>query len=351
MQKKVCMIVQNKMVKGGIAAVVSGYYGSRLEKDYDIIYVESYKDGSKLAKLIKAFCGYLHFVKVLLIDRPDIVHMHTSFGSSFYRSIPFICTAASAKKPIINHIHGSEFDKFYTNAPECKKKLVRKIWGKCTRFNVLAESWKEKFSVVIPPEKMTVVENYSILKDGIDRTQCHNQILFLGAINQMKGCYDIVDVMKYAAKAIPDIKMIVAGDGEMEQVREKVKAEQLMNHFVFPGWVRGEEKERLLTESDLFFLPSYTEGMPMSVLDAMGYGLPVVSTNVGGIPKIVHEGENGFLFAPGDAAGFAEAIIRILSNNEERIKMGRESLEIVRSSYSLEAHILLIEEIYESIPV
>ena len=79
MQKKtkVCMIVQNKMVKGGIAAVVSGYYGSKLEQDYDMIYVESYKDGGKLTKLFKGICGYFHFAKVLLVDSPDIVHICT----------------------------------------------------------------------------------------------------------------------------------------------------------------------------------------------------------------------------------------------------------------------------------
>ena len=89
--KKVCMIVQDKMVKGGIAAVISGYYGSVLEKDYNIIYVESYKDGGKLTKLLKGICGYFHFAKVLLVDHPDIIHIHSSFGSSYYRKMPFIC--------------------------------------------------------------------------------------------------------------------------------------------------------------------------------------------------------------------------------------------------------------------
>ena len=64
MVKTVCMIVQDPMVKGGIAAVVNGYRGSQLEKDYNIIYVESYKDGRKIAKLLKAISGYLHFAKV-----------------------------------------------------------------------------------------------------------------------------------------------------------------------------------------------------------------------------------------------------------------------------------------------
>lgn len=348
MQKKtkVCMIVQNKMVKGGIAAVVSGYYGSKLERDYDMIYVESYKDGGKLTKLFKGICGYFHFVKVLLVDRPDIVHMHSSFGPSFYRSLPFIYMSSWAKKPMINHIHGSEFDKLYTNASERKKKLVRKAWGKCNRFIVLSESWKERFSEVIPNEKMTVIENYSIVKDGINRSQCHNQVLFLGAINQMKGCYDMVDVTKRVAEVVPDIKMVVAGAGEIEQVKSKAIAEGVAEHFAFPGWVRGEQKEKLLKESDVFFLPSYTEGMPMSVLDAMGYGLPIVASNVGGIPRLVHEGENGFMREPGDTAGFAEAIIQIMTSDAMRINMGKQSMEIVKERYSLEKHIELLENVY-----
>lgn len=348
MQKKtrVCMIVQNKMVKGGIAAVVSGYYGSKLEQDYDMIYVESYKDGGKLTKLFKGICGYFHFAKVLLVDRPELVHMHSSFGPSFYRSLPFIYMASWAKKPMINHIHGSEFDKLYTNASERKKRLVRKAWGKCTRFIVLSESWKERFSEVIPVEKMTVIENYSVVKEGIDRSQCRNQVLFLGAINQMKGCYDMVDVIKRVAKVVPNVKMVVAGDGEIEQVKAKVEAEGLTEHFAFPGWVRGEQKERLLEESDVFFLPSYTEGMPMSVLDAMGYGLPIVATNVGGIPRIVHEGENGFMREPGDTAGFADALIQILTDNALRSNFGEESLKIVKSRYSLEKHIESLEKVY-----
>ena len=348
MQKKtkVCMIVQNKMVKGGIAAVVSGYYGSKLEQDYDMIYVGSYKDGGKLTKLFKGICGYFHFAKVLLVDRPDIVHMHSSFGPSFYRSLPFIYMSSWAKKPMIDHIHGSEFDKLYTNASERKKKLVRKAWGKCNRFIVLSESWKERFSEVIPNEKMTVIENYSIVKDGINRSQCHNQVLFLGAINQMKGCYDMVDVIKRVAEVVPDIKMVVAGAGEIEQVKSKAIAEGVAEHFAFPGWVRGEQKEKLLKESDVFFLPSYTEGMPMSVLDAMGYGLPIVASNVGGIPRIVHEGENGFMREPGDTAGFAEAIIQIMTSDAMRINMGKQSMEIVKERYSLEKHIELLENVY-----
>lgn len=110
------MIVPNRMVKGGIASVVNGYRGSKLEKDYDITYVESYTDGSKLTKLFKGISGYIQFIKVLLTNKPDIVHIHSSFGPSFYRKMPFIYMASWAKIPIVNHIHGADFDEFYVNA-------------------------------------------------------------------------------------------------------------------------------------------------------------------------------------------------------------------------------------------
>ena len=87
MNKKICMVVQNPLVKGGIAAVVNGYRGSQLEKDFDIIYVESYTDGNKLIKLFKGICAYFCFAKVLMIDKPDLIHIHSSFGISFYRKL------------------------------------------------------------------------------------------------------------------------------------------------------------------------------------------------------------------------------------------------------------------------
>lgn len=125
--KRVCMVVPNRMVKGGIAAVVNGYRGSQLEKDYEITYVESYKDGSKFDKLLKGICGYFHFAYVLMFHKPDVVHIHSSFGPSFYRKMPFIYMASWRKIPIVNHIHGADFDEFYVNAPEEKRTRLKSI--------------------------------------------------------------------------------------------------------------------------------------------------------------------------------------------------------------------------------
>ena len=320
--KKVCMIVPNRMVKGGIASVVNGYRGSKLEKDYDITYVESYTDGSKLTKLFKGISGYIQFIKVLLTNKPDIVHIHSSFGPSFYRKMPFIYMASWAKIPIVNHIHGADFDEFYVNASESKKKKIKKIYEKCSVLIALSEEWKERL------------------------------ILFLGELGKRKGCYDIPEVIRKVKEDVPDVKFVLAGAGseaDEKAIKKLIDRENVSDNVEFPGWVRGDTKDKLLREADVFFLPSYNEGMPMSVLDAMGYGFPVVSTNVGGIPKIVHDGENGYCCDPGDVNRFAKRITKILLDGKERKSFGEASWKIVKEGYSLEAHLNRIEQAYKQV--
>ena len=349
------MVVQNPMVKGGIAAVVNGYRGSQLEKDYDIVYVESYKDGNKLTKLLKGISGYFHFAKVLLIDKPDLIHIHSSFGASFYRKIPFIYMASLAKKPIINHIHGADFDEFYVNASEKKKKHIKKIYGKCSVLIALSEEWKENLSQIVSKDKIVIIQNYSIihedaLKERLNR-ECNNTVLFLGELGKRKGCYDIPDVAEKVIKEIPMARFILAGAGSSEDetaIKKMFINKGISNNIDFPGWIRGKEKDKLLREADVFFLPSYNEGMPMSILDAMGYGLPVVSTNVGGIPKIVRNGENGFCCESGDIYGFVREIVELINNRKKRDSAAQESIAIVKKFYSLNIHLKLIQIVYEA---
>ena len=347
MKKRICMVVQDPMVKGGIAAVVNGYRGSKLEKDYDIIYVESYKDGNKFAKIYKAICGYLHYIKVILADKPSLVHIHSSFGPSFYRKIPFIYFAKFTGIPVINHIHGADFNQFYKNAGVIKRNIVREVYGKCTVLIALSQEWRDNLCQIVPSSRIRIIENYSILhedalEDRINR-QCNNRVLFLGELGRRKGCYDIPAVVKDVQNEIPDVRFVLCGSGaDQEQVKTLFSS-----NVEFPGWVRNDEKDRLLRESDIFFLPSYNEGMPMSVLDAMGYGLPIVSTKVGGIPRIVTG--NGVCCNPGDTKAMSQAIITYLKDNCVRSEAGKASLDIVKSHFLLESHLAKLKKLYEEV--
>lgn len=350
---KICMIVQDKMVKGGIAAVVNGYRGSALEVNHEIIYVESYKDGGKITKLLKGISGYCHFAKVLLLNRPELVHIHSSFGPSFFRKLPFIYMASWAKLPIINHIHGADFDEFYTNAGQKKKDLIRKAYGKCSVLIALSEEWKERLSQIVSKDKIEIVENYSILHEDalaerLNRP-CNKKVLFLGEIGRRKGCFDIPAIAEKVIEVIPNAKFILCGAGtetDMQAIQSALRDRKIDQNVEFPGWVRDAKKDKVLRDADVFLLPSYNEGMPMSILDAMGYGLPIVSTNVGGIPKIVHDGENGACCQAGNIKRLSSGINELLLNDEYRHNAIKASYKCVYESYSLPKHLSQLETIY-----
>ena len=100
----------------------------------------------------------------------------------------------------------------------------------------------------------------------------------------------------------------------MEQAQRLVQELGVARQVVFTGWIAGKEKERLFREASVFCLSSYAEGFPMAVLDAWSYGIPVVSTPVGGLPDVLKDGENALLFQPGDVDTLAKRFIQVLSD-------------------------------------
>ena len=349
------MIVQQRDVKGGIASVIEGYYGSSLESDYDLTYIEGYCDGNKVNKIKKFLLGFLGFCSLLKKDTPDLVHIHSSFGPSFTRKRFYINKAFKTGIPIVNHIHGADFDNFYTNTSERKKKIIRNCYSKCDIIVVLSDEWKELISNIVPPEKIRVIENYSIPQD-ISLVQekfterfNNKQVLFLGEIGQRKGAYDLPSIISKVHDQVPEAKFIIAGSGDIEGVKNALRPDDYQA-VSFPGWLRGTAKEEALWRSSLFLLPSYNEGLPMSILDAMGYGLPIVSTNVGGIPKLVFKNSkgvsNGILSIPGELAKLSSDIVYYLTDPNAQYQAGIASLDIVNQLYSFDNHIRKLEEVY-----
>lgn len=344
------MIVPNPAVKGGIASVVNGYRGSELEHKYEIRYVESYRDGNKWQKLGKALSGYCSFIRMLLFHRPDIVHIHSSFGPSFYRKMPFIYISSLWNIPVINHIHGADFEEFYERASAAKRKRIGKVYGKCTRMLVLSEEWKDRISRIVSSERIDILENYCRIPRGAyDSGRSKEQVLFLGEIGSRKGCYDIPDIWERVVRQVPSARLVMAGDGETEKVKAALAQKGIASSVTFPGWVRGEDKERLLNESAVFLFPSYHEGMPMAVLEAMSYGMGIVTTAVGGIPKLIQSGETGYIRQPGDAETISSDVVRLLTDQSMCINIGKKAREYVKENYSREKHLERLSAIYESV--
>lgn len=345
---KVLMIGPGRGLKGGIASVVESYYEVGLDKVINLEYLETFCEGSNIEKInfaLKSLKGFKKKAK-----SADIIHIHMSSRGSFYRKSLFVIKASMMKKKIILHIHGSEFKKFYDI--ECNsfiKKYVRNILNKANKVIALSDEWKDLLGEIVDKEKIEILYNsIQVGKVNENKDYKRNKILFLGRVGERKGVYDIIKLVPKIIERYSDAEFIIAGDGEVEQIRKLVEEKQLDNNVKILGWTSGEDKINLIREATIYLLPSYNEGMPISILEAMANQLPIVSTIIGGIPQLVKDGEEGYLFEAGDLNGFEKAIEKVLSSEKERARLGRNSFDKVDKCFNLEKNINKLIDLYNN---
>jgi glycosyltransferase involved in cell wall biosynthesis len=141
----------------------------------------------------------------------------------------------------------------------------------------------------------------------------------------------------------------LGGDGELEQARHYANKLDVAHRVECLGWVTGEHKRALLARCTVFVLPSYNEGQPMSVLEAMAAGTPVLSTRTGGVPDAVTDGVNGLLVEAGDVEALSAALSVLLSNEALRRRLGQCARDRVRDAFSTDVLLPQLEEIYDEV--
>lgn len=175
-------------------------------------------------------------------------------------------------------------------------------------------------------------------------------ILFMSRFEVAKGPMELLEGFADIAASFEDVDLVLAGDGPMRlQLERRAQELGLGARVVFPGYVRGADKARMLLACTVYALPSYSEGMPVGILEAMGAGKPIIAACVGGIPSIVQDPENGLLIKPRDAAELENALRRLLSDGQLCRDMGRNNAEIAWRKYEAATVTAEIERTYQSI--
>jgi glycosyltransferase involved in cell wall biosynthesis len=115
------------------------------------------------------------------------------------------------------------------------------------------------------------------------------------------------------------------------------------------GYLHGDEKLEIFFESDIFILPSYGEGLPITILEAMAAGLPIIATSVGAIPEIIEDGKNGFLTEAGDYVGLAKKILKLARDMKLRQEMGKNNIEKIERQYNKDLIVSKLSAEYEKL--
>ena len=336
---KVLVVSTSRNARGGIAEVLKLYEHSKMWKRYSCRWIGTHRDGGSLRKLWYLFKGLIQYVVILLCY--DIVHIHFSLVSSARRKYPFFRLAQLFGKKTVIHLHcGSQIDDIWNDT-------YQTMFKQCDCGILLSESLKSKVEEHIgKSDKLKVVYNPCPIVPETVGYEKRNQILFSGTLYDGKGYKDLIRAFAKVAINHPDWKVVFAGNGEVEQARSLASELGISEQVDLLGWVSGEEKQKAFCEASALCLPSYAEGFPMAVLDAWAYGLPVVTTPVGGIPDVAVDGENMLLFEPGDIDALAMRLERIMNDDWLRQKLSEESLKMAHGPFSLETVTDQIGSIY-----
>ena len=356
------MVGPDQGVVGGISAVIKTI-SPILSKKTNYKHLPTTKgrfDTGNAGKLtfknvVAVIRQYVHYLWVLITFRPDLVHLHTSQASAWIKDTYFIFLGWIFRVPVVLHVHAAEMDVFYIKRHRLEKWYTRQAMQTATVVMAVSEQWRQSLSAIVSIDKIETfrncidVQQFNYVHDTGERVN----ILFLGSIGPRKGFYDLLEAAKVLKENGRLFNMWLAGyeeiNGELLKAKQKISALGLEDCCYPLGIVLGDEKIRLINEAHISTLPSYNEGLPIAVLEALAAGLPVVTTPVGGISEVVKDTVNGYLVHPGDFAMLADKLDLLIQNPELCQTIGETNRRYAENELDVRPYVEQLVELYERI--
>lgn len=345
-QNKRQILMVGPYSQGGITTVIDLYLKYGLA-DY-VMFLPTYKGGNFFKKLTDYLFFFIQYLNQLIFNNDlKIVHIHASAKGSFLRKLFVLKLAKLFLKKTIFHMHSSDFNLFYDSIPQILKWLITDTLNNSDIIIALSPQWQKDLEEKCSNKNIKVLYNPTAIKEFKKVAHDGINVLFMGILGQRKGAYDLVEACHYTKNEQTKIRLY--GDGEVEKLKDKILNEYVGDKINVEDWIQGDDVEKAYQEADIYVLPSYNEGLPMSILEALGHGLPVISTPVGGIPEAVTEGVNGYLIEPGDVKALAEKIDFLSEDKKLREKMGKESLRIAKEKFEINLVLKNLHKIYDEL--
>jgi len=332
-----------------------------LPPQYEYIYRGSVQNSTfKLRDVFRIFQDYIIFTAKTRLNAQGIV-VNTSLGlGGFIRDAIFLQLVSNRiKKIVFFRGWNPVFEKQIDNCLIFKK-LFQLSFLKVDHIVVLSSNFTNKLrqwgyegavtlSSTVVSEKLLEKENFTKL--SVRRHANTNfTILYLGNISKDKGVWEIIKAVKIIRQRnnFKNMKCIIAGDGdELLSLKEYSVSNGL--DIEFPGYVRGKQKAEMFKSAHLYVFPSAHEGMPNSVLESMAFGLPIITTMVGGLPDFFEEGKMGFFLTSREPDHIAEKIILLISNQNLMKMMSRYNYCYARDNFYAKKVARHFESIVESV--
>ena len=309
--------------------------------DYPIINLEFMKpDGSRFGNIFRFISGSIHLANLMARNKFDIIETFTHHSNIIGLPLAWL-TGISVR---IGSHHGK-----ITGFPKYLDWLHTRIVNSSITTKIIAVSnavEKDAIASRIKHDKIVVIPNGIIvpevnnldstyLKKELNLSDRNKILLTAGRLTYEKGHVFLLRSLPKILEVFPEIILVIAGDGVLRSDLEREAKElNISNQVYFLGF--RKDVPRLLASADLFILSSRSEGLPMVILEAMGVGIPILSTDVGGIGEVIRDGINGRLVKSESELQLAKAVIEIFENEPERKKYISAGRELVESRYTVD---------------
>ncbi|MFH0824230.1 MAG: glycosyltransferase family 4 protein, partial [Pseudomonadota bacterium] len=307
---------------------------------------------------------FLLFGYHLLRRRYALVHIHAA-GSAFFRNAVYALIARLCLTKVLFHLHGTDWDSFYADVSPMRKSLIEAGLASANRIVVLYSRWAEEIRRLGTGTEVTVVRNFvhdSSLDDSSLVEAERRDLglgpedfvtLMVGSVGFRKGVFDILKAVPIAASRDSGVCFVLAGGeeepGEMAQIKSIIKTEKLDRWVRVLGEVERARVPGLLGLAGAFALPSYQEGMPISIIEALRAGVPVISSPVGGIPDMIEDGVSGILIPPGRPDLIAEAVLSLKHNAGLRAALAQGGRRAFEDKFEFSKGIDVLRGLYLSL--
>jgi len=353
---------------GGISAYFAALLSSSLPQQVELHFVQTtspqrpFHQAGKFTfpNLLTALTDCYQFTQAVFSVRPQIVHIATAFGWSFIKHSFCVLIAKAAGCRVLLHPHCS-FAVMYSNHSSIWKFIFRFLIRFPDAVLILSSEWMQ-LREICPACKTYLLHNAIDLRPYLplanDRiTQPHTssptQILFLGHIGKAKGSFVLVETARILKKKGEVFFIHLVGSeltkGEIVYLQKVIEENQMEEVIQIHPPAFEEQKFEFFRQADVFVYPSFHEGIPMAVIEAMACGLPVVATRVGGLPDLIQEDVNGFLVPPGRPDALADKIALLIRDVPLRQKMQRESYRLAQNQFEIEQHVEKLVRIYRTL--
>ncbi len=348
--KRVLIVGSAEQSAGGVASVIRMMKRMPVWDEYSCYWLGTQIQRNYAWKLWYALKAYV--VALFIIWRYDIVHFHTVPDRlGLIIQLPILILSKLGKKRIVTQLHvGNQLD------GQTENNLFKWFLRQSDVIILLARRWQILFQDKYPDVKVRteVIYNTSENVEFVDEEQRTHSVIYVGYMDENKA----PDILLKAWQRVKEQislshtdhvwKLYMLGNGDVERYKLMSKEMGLGDSVIFTGYVTGKEKESYFRKASIYCLCSYNEGFPMAVLEAWNYGIPVVSTPVGGLPDVIEEGKNCCTFDFGNDIQLTEKLLLLMDDADMRHKMSVYERKFVHERFSLEAVNQEYRELYHS---